>query len=80
MQTKLTLRLDNGIIRKAKRIAKKRKTSVSVLVSDYFRILGDDTGKLELPKRTRSMVGALQSAKEAVSEDSYREYLESKYL
>ena len=42
MYTKLTLRLDDGIIRKAKRIAKKRKTSVSHLVSDYFKILEDD--------------------------------------
>lgn len=80
MKTKLTLRLEDGIIRKGKRIAKKKKTSVSSLVADYFSALEDDTGELELPRRTRSMVGVLQGGKEAVSEDSYRRYLESKYL
>ena len=80
MYTKLTLRLDDGIIPKAKRIAKKRKTSVSHLVSDYFKILEDDAEERDLPKRTRSMVGALQGTKEAVSEDSHHKYLESNYL
>ena len=80
MNTKLTLRLDDGIIRKAKRIAKKRKTSVSLLVSDYFTILEDEAEERNLPKRIRSMVGVLQGAKEAVNEDSYRKYLEIKYL
>ena len=74
------MRLDDGIIRKAKRIAKKRKTSVSLLVSDYFTILDDDAEERNLPKRTRSMIGVLQGAKEAVNEDSYRKYLEIKYL
>ena len=64
----------------AKRIAKKRKTSVSLLVSDYITILEDDAEERDLPKRTRSMVGVLQDAKEAVNEDSYRKYWESKYL
>ncbi len=80
MQTKLTLRLEDGIIRKAKRIAKKRRTSVSRIVSDYFAALDGDGSEHDLPRRTRSMVGVLQSSKDTVNEDSYRKYLESKYL
>ncbi len=80
MKTKLTLRVEDGIIRKAKRIAEKRKTSVSKLVSDYILALEDDANEDDLPVRTRSMVGVFLGGKEAVTEGSYREYLESKYL
>ena len=36
MQTKLTLRLDDWLIRKAKRFSKKTGKSVSKIVADYF--------------------------------------------
>ena len=39
MQTKLTLRMDDELIARAKAHAKKRGKSVSQLVADYFYVL-----------------------------------------
>jgi hypothetical protein len=39
MQTKLTLRLEEELIRKAKRFSKKSGQSVSMIVADYFEKL-----------------------------------------
>ena len=39
METKLTLKLDKGIIESAKRYAERNKKSLSKLVEDYFRNL-----------------------------------------
>ena len=39
MKTKLTLRLDDEMIGRAKAYAARRGTSVSALVEDYFRLL-----------------------------------------
>ncbi len=79
MQTKLTIRLDSAVISRAKRIAKKRGTSVSRLVSDYFKGVSAAESKdapEELPPITRSLAGSLKGAN---IEDYYR-YLEKKYL
>ena len=62
MQTKLTLRLDEILIRKAKRYAWVRGKSVSQLVEDYFWALTRATEECldeeELPPLTRSLLGA----------------------
>jgi hypothetical protein len=39
MKSKLTLRLDNDLKERAKRLAEERGISVSQLVEDYFRLL-----------------------------------------
>lgn len=77
MKSKLTLRLDDRLKERAKRLAEKRGTSVSKIVEDYFRLLlresnGDDPGPEsssdkntipdDLPPRTRQMVDALGPA------------------
>lgn len=44
MKSKLTLRMDEDLKERAKEIARKRGTSVSALVEDYFRLLsGEET-------------------------------------
>ena len=81
MQTKLTLRLDSNVITRAKRLAKKRGTSVSRLVSDYFKgAAGADrtSAKDDLPPITRALAGSLAGSK--LDERDYRRYLEKKYL
>ncbi|MBX7108428.1 MAG: hypothetical protein K1X61_07270 [Chitinophagales bacterium] len=37
IQTKLTLRMDDAVVRHAKRIAKERKTSVSKMVEEHLK-------------------------------------------
>jgi hypothetical protein len=77
MKSKLTLRLDDDLKERAKRLAEDRGTSVSKIVEDYFRLLLRDSGGSnraeeergdlstvpdDLPPRTRQMVEALGPA------------------
>ena len=78
MQTKLTLRLDDELIRRAKRAAHRSGKSVSSLVADYLTLLDappDDD--VELTPRVRGLLGAL--AGHDVSEEDYRRHLEEKH-
>ena len=78
MQTKLTLRLEEQLIERAKAHAKKRGKSVSQMVADYFALLDRDDRPETLAPLTRSLHGTLRST--AVDEDAYRGHLEEKYL
>lgn len=79
MNTKLTLRMDEDVIRGAKTYAERSGQSVSRLVEDYLRVLarGARTPGKELTPRVASLLGALKGS--IVSEDDYYEYLEKKY-
>ena len=62
MQTKLTLRLDEDLIVRAKRYARDVGSSVSQLVADYFAVLDaplEVEGNAETPL-VRSLRGALR--------------------
>jgi hypothetical protein len=79
MQTKLTLRLDDDLVRKVKAYARRSGKSVSSLVADFFALLGprnDRDGK-ELTPAVRSLLGALGDSR--LSERSYRRHLEDKH-
>jgi predicted transcriptional regulator len=80
MQSKLTLRLDDILIRKAKRLAKRRGTSVSRIVSDYIIKQSEEIQISDMPSITASMVGVLKREGTVVDEQDYKEYLESRYL
>lgn len=78
MQTKLTLRLDARLIRRAKHFAKRSGKSVSTVVAHYFAALGpplDDPASL--PPKVRSLLGALGTT--PVDEADYQQHLEQKY-
>ena len=64
MNTKLTLRLDDELIRGAKRYAARSGKSVSRLVGDYFAILesGGEAADVALTPRVRRLLGALAGA------------------
>ncbi|HOS65688.1 MAG TPA: DUF6364 family protein [Candidatus Latescibacteria bacterium] len=79
MNTKLTLRLDDRLIRSAKRHSAKSGKSVSRLVSDYFALI-DATEKgapAEMTPRVRALYGALSGT--PVEEQDYRRHLEEKH-
>lgn len=65
VMAKLTLHVPDFLIAAAKREAEARKTSVSKLVSDYFRAFatasGDGKARV-LPPVTASLVGCLRGA------------------
>ena len=61
MTTKLTLSLDDKIVVKAKKIAARKRTSISKLVSNYFEKLPDDKDKKEI--NLDEIRGVLKKAK-----------------
>ena len=65
MHRKLTLRLDEVLIQKVKRISKKSGKSVSQMVADYFSLIEQelDPDRKEITPRVRSLFGALAGAK-----------------
>ena len=80
MQTKLTLRLDEALIRRAKSFAERRGKSVSQVVAEFFTALEDPTGASTLqalPPVTRSLYGRLAGA--SAAEEDHRRHLEEKH-
>ena len=90
MKTKLTLRLDETVIERAKMYAAARGTSVSGLVEDYFRLVahaapdpaGGDGAEMDwrdsLGARVRSLLDR-PAPHIDVDEEDYKRYLEIKY-
>lgn len=79
MATKLTLRMDETLIETAKGEARRRGTSVSRLVADYFerlKRLGADDEET-LPPITRRLRGI--AAGSELTEEDYRRHLEEKH-
>lgn len=80
MQTKLTLRLEEELIRKAKRFSKKSGKSVSTIVADYFQKL--DVSPPEESEALTPKVAALRGIlkRTGVEEKDYYIHLEEKHL
>ena len=79
MNTKLTLRLDDRLITKAKRYSDRSGKSVSQLVADFFSAMDADESipGTEISPRVRSLRGAFKGS--TATEEDYRRYLEEKY-
>ncbi|MCH8011221.1 MAG: antitoxin [Candidatus Marinimicrobia bacterium] len=80
MQKKLTSRIDENLIEKAKFFSEKYGKYVSQIVSDYFSIL---LGKYsqsdsEITPIVRSLKEAFKESK--IDKKDYKRYLEKKYL
>jgi hypothetical protein len=79
MNTKLTLRMDEAVVRKAKMEARRRGKSVSRMVAEFIESLGPRAdSKGVLPPTTRSLLGVLKGRD--LSEEDYKEHLREKYL
>lgn len=79
MNTKLTLRLDQGLIQNAKRHSAASGKSISKLVADFFALIGSDEEipGTEITPRVRSLIGSLRGA--STTEADYRRHLEEKH-
>jgi len=77
MNTKLTLRLDDELIARAKRHSAKSGKSVSQLVSDYFTLIDAQDSEIEITSRVRSLRGVLAGSD--ASERDYKRHLEAKH-
>jgi len=80
MRTKLTLRLDESLIQRAKIYSRQSGKPISQLVADYFALLFVQPDKQDgppLPPVTSSLKGVLRGT--AVDEKDYGKYLKEKY-
>ncbi len=78
MNTKLTLRMDDLLIKRAKAAARRRGKSVSQMVSEFVDSLDTTRGPTpDLPPVTASLLGRLKGRR--VSESTYRKHLREKY-
>ena len=79
MRTKLTLRIEEALVRRAKAEAARRGKSVSQMVSEFVALLGSpQRDKQKLPPITASLVGVLKGHR--VSEADYKKHLREKHL
>lgn len=86
MQTKLTLRLDDRLIEKAKDFAGKSGKSLSQVVADYFAaILAQEKSNARPDEAEEVLTPLVQELKGSLAgsdlaEEDYYAYLEEKYL
>lgn len=79
MNTKLTLRMDDRLIRQAKQAADKRGKSVSQMVAEFFGTLSERSkSPADYPPITSSLMGVLKD--KPVDEDAYKRHLHKKHL
>ena len=80
MNTKLTLRLDDNLVKSAKKYSVKTGKSVSRIVADLFSIIEHEIieNKFEMTPTVKTLRGALR--KTNIDEMDYKDYLEEKYL
>lgn len=78
MQSKLTLRLDETLIERAKVYAKQQNKSLSQVVTDYFLMLTKEVESSESPPITQSLTGVIKD--KGVDIDDYKRHLLEKYL
>jgi len=79
METKLTLKLDQSVIKSVKVYAEKNNRSLSKLVEDYFRnlILESDNKRAQISPLVQELSGII--SEKDLNGINYTDYLESKY-
>ena len=78
MATKLTLRMDEDLIERGKKVARERGKSVSRLVAEYFELLSRrPTEEPSLPPVTRSLLGIAAGSR--LDEEDFRRHQREKH-
>ena len=80
MDTKLTLKLEQSVIEKAKDYAKRQKTSLSRLIENYLLDITDEEATQEkITPLVRSLSGIIDLPKDYDHKKDYTDYLAKKY-
>ena len=80
MDTKLTLKLNQSIIEKAKEYAKENKTSISGLVENYLsQITQEKKSDNNITPLVKSLSGIIDLPEEFDHKKGYADYLTNKY-
>ena len=82
MNTKLTLTLENNIIREAKDYAKSNKISLSKLAEFYFKSIAEPTFGVDakMPPITKELSGIVKYSEKVKAKDILADSLIEKYL
>lgn len=82
MDTKLTLRLDEEVIREAKRFARSKNTSLSRVVADYFKALSAQRNEKPVSSPILAEIAGVLSGQGGAKKmlKDYKKHLEGKYL
>lgn len=82
MNTKLTLTIEQSVIEKAKKFAKKSERSLSDLIENYLKALTDEeiTTKDEITPTVKSLRGAFKLPKNFDYKRELTDRLSEKYL
>jgi len=79
MDTKLTLKLNQSIIEKAKEYAKENKTSISGLVENYLSQITQEKKSENISPLVKSLSGIIDLPKGFDHKKGYADYLTNKY-
>ncbi|MFN6039386.1 MAG: DUF6364 family protein [Bacteroidota bacterium] len=80
MDTKLTLKLDEDVIEKAKNYAKSRKTSLSNLIENYLqKLTSNKKSKRKITPVVKSLSGVVKLPRNYNVKKEYTDYLIKKY-
>ena len=77
--SKLTLSVDDRVVQRAKRHARKNDTSVSALVENYLANLTDPATEDNLDQPLTPIVRSLRGLLKSGNADEYKRYLAKKY-
>lgn len=83
MNVKLTVSLEDEVINKAKKYAKRNKTSLSKLIENYFRILvkdGEEKDVVITDKELLKMSGTINLPDNVETDELLTERLFKKYI
>jgi len=80
MDTKLTLKLEENIIEKAKHYAKERRTSLSKLIENYLQVITTESEQKEkITPLVKSLSGIIKLPNDYDHKKDYSDYLINKY-
>lgn len=80
MDTKLTIKLNNGVIARAKRYARYRRTSLSRLIESYLdSVTKEEPGDLEITPLVKSLSGVIKLPEDFNYRKERADYLIGKY-
>ncbi|VAW26589.1 hypothetical protein MNBD_BACTEROID06-464 [hydrothermal vent metagenome] len=82
METKLTLRLDDGVIERAKIYARSQKISLSKIIESYLDSVTrkkEDTSKTSITPLVESLSGVINLPSDFDYKKEYGNYLTEKY-
>ena len=82
METKLTLRLNDNVIERAKNYARRHKISLSKMIESYLDSITkqkEEENKIPITPLVDSLSGVIDLPADFDYKRNYRDYLENKY-